>query len=225
MKFRNPETGKVFDDIIFARKPFCKNYICPNCPLPNLLREDLLPEDARNCADFCKKHPREAAALMGYEVVEDEPSGNSGQLKEDNMDKPRICEVLGVEVNERVYYKDPSGVTLEFFISPDGNPGFAFENGKHPSQFGIGYAIAQAINHPDRIIRKPRWTEQEVEDARAIKRLLNVEVPTEIERDKDGQIYLRNMKNLFGVGLNKDLFPSIKTGRSIPLDEIIGGKT
>ena len=27
------------------------------------------------------------------------------------------------------------------------------------------------INHPDRIIRKPRWTEQEVERAKAIKML------------------------------------------------------
>lgn len=72
---------------------------------------------------------------------------------------------------------------------------------------------------------KPRFTEQDIEDARALKRLLMVEVPTAIERDKDGKIYLRSMEDLFGVGLNKDLFQSIKAGSSVPLDEIIGGKT
>lgn len=72
---------------------------------------------------------------------------------------------------------------------------------------------------------KLRFTEQDIKDARAIKRLLKVEVPSAVERGVDGQIYLRNMENLFGVGLNKDLFPSIKTGSSVPLDEIIGGKT
>ena len=110
MKFRDPETGKVFDDILSAQKAFCANYRCHKCPLPNLLREDLLPEDARNCVEFCKKHPHEAAALMGYEVIP-EPGDDTAPIddvakafaelgreafngikKEANMDKPLSSE-------------------------------------------------------------------------------------------------------------------------------------
>ena len=93
MKFRNPETGEMFDDIISAREPFCGLHICGVCPMPSSLKEYSLPDDARNCSEFCKKHPHEAAAIMGYEVVEEmreetrEPQLNAGE-KEDNMDKP-----------------------------------------------------------------------------------------------------------------------------------------
>ena len=40
-----------------------------------------------NCTLF-RNNPYEAARMMGYEMVEDEPSGNPGKLKEANMDKP-----------------------------------------------------------------------------------------------------------------------------------------
>ena len=69
MKFRNPETGEMFDDIISAREPFCGQNICVVCPVPSSLKEHSLPYDARNCSEFCEKHPHEAARLMGYEVI------------------------------------------------------------------------------------------------------------------------------------------------------------
>lgn len=84
------------------------------------------------------------------------------------MDKPRICEVLGVEVGERVYYKDPNDEMLQFFVQPDGVPVFVFESGKPVGKIGMGYAIAQAINHPDCIIRILDWAGKEGLDMDAI---------------------------------------------------------
>ena len=141
--------------------------------------------------------------------------------EEDNMDKPRICEVLGVEVDEEwtvsgndiAIYRVSGGVALEYAM---------------PKYNGDGYrewipagmlCLVDFINHPDRIIRKPRWTEQEVEDAKTIKRVFG----------RDGVI--RRTPNLGErsalvfdhLYINEDLFPSIKPGQSVTLDQIIGG--
>lgn len=64
MKFRNPQTGAVFcsDDIEFCGEYACRQ--CAECPLA---------ECQRPCSWFILDHPYEAARLMGYEVIEDEP--------------------------------------------------------------------------------------------------------------------------------------------------------
>ena len=169
---------------------------------------------------------------MGYEVVEEHTQTHEKthadaienarvHLEEANMDKPRICEVLGVEVNERVSYKDPNGETVQFFINEDGTTVWVFESGKPLSQYGIGYAIAQAINHPDRIIRKPRFTQQEVEDAKYIKRILKVD---SVRRNIYGNgLIAMKSDNTVSVVINSEMFPSIHSGEVYTLDEIIGG--
>ena len=144
------------------------------------------------------------------------------------MDKPRICEVLGVEVNERVYYKDPNGETVQFFINEDGSTTWVFESGKPLSQYGIGYAIAQSINHPDRIIRKPRFTQQEVEAAVNLRKILDSRKIGCLARERDGELRFcdnyGNEESIFSsISLSPDLFPSIQPGQSYTLDEIIGG--
>ena len=86
MKFRNPETGEVLTGEQ-AQLRFCKGRHCCECPMN---QESPAKE---SCVDFRKSHPHEAARLMGYEVVEDEPSGNFGQLEEANMkEKCPICD-------------------------------------------------------------------------------------------------------------------------------------
>jgi len=163
--------------------------------------------------DFCSYGQRKEANL-------DEAIEKYLKIKEEaNMDKPRICEVLGVEVGEQVYYKDPNDEMLQFFVQPDGVPVFVFESGKPVGKIGMGYAIAQAINHPDRIIRKPRWTEQEVERAKAI-RLLYPEAGSLDECDP----HIKVLSNRFVIAtLDTALFPSLRPGQSVTLDEIIGG--
>ena len=66
MKFRNPQTGEVFDA---TDSKFCGEYFyrrCAECPIA---------EFQRPCSWFILDHPYEAACLMGYEVIEgDDPA-------------------------------------------------------------------------------------------------------------------------------------------------------
>ena len=130
---------------------------------------------------------------------------------ETNMDKPRICEVLGVEVGEpfdllnsarNPYHIDADGD----MVDKDGN--------------WCGEAICVAINHPDRIIRKPRFTEQEVERAKAI-RLIYPTAYRLKEADPLIRVWDKEGKLLAHVDVN--LFLSLKPEQSYTLDEIIGG--
>ena len=82
--------------------------------------------------------------------------------------------------------------------------------------------MAVIINHPDRIIRKPRWTVQEVELFRAIHMLYPK--AEYVERIKDsGVIGLSNNTCGWITDIDKDLFPSLRPGESVKLNEIIGG--
>lgn len=63
MKFRDPKTGAVFcsDDIEFCGKYAHRS--CLDCPI-------LWSRNGRHCDTWVHEHPREAARLMGYEVIE-----------------------------------------------------------------------------------------------------------------------------------------------------------
>lgn len=142
------------------------------------------------------------------------------------MDKPRIAQVLGVEVGETFSidgYPTDYGMlqvcedgkirrvisSVEFPFAQDGEVGHKIGSN----------ALYYLLNHPDRIIRKPRWTEQDVEDAKTVIRVFG----------RDGVI--RRTPNLGErsalvfdhLYINEDLFPSIKPGQSVTLDQIIGG--
>ena len=64
-KFRNPATGEVWD-AENAVKVFCdelpKCNVCPMFPVVSL---------GGDCRKWAANHPKEAARLMGYEVVEE----------------------------------------------------------------------------------------------------------------------------------------------------------
>ncbi len=126
--------------------------------------------------------------------------------KEANMDKPRICEVLGVEPEERF-----SIGQYEYWIDQNGD--MWCEAGAE-GKMACGGVLCAAINHSC-IIRKPRFTQQEVEDAKTIRRIL---------RD-DGKL-TRSIHGIPTYGctyLKKEAFPSIRPGQSYTLEEIIGG--
>lgn len=219
IKFRNPDTGEIFNNLQQAADVFCLNYdsYCHGCPIDKA-------NGGRACRDWIQKHPHEAARLMGLEVVEE----NSNKLKEtlinDNkeeadMDKPRICKVLGVEVGEEAIYKDPEHGELAFRILETGNIKFIFKNGRKVGDIGMGFAIAQAINHPDRIIRKPRWTQQEVEDAKVLARAL---LADGFERDTIGDVFATSSVACRTL-IDSRMFPSLRSGETVKLSDIIGG--
>ena len=111
--------------------------------------------------------------------------------------KPRIAEILGVEVGERFSVEGQRG----------GNPLYVDGDGwvRYVSDGTISTsAVTIAINHPERIIRKTRWTEQEIKKA--------------------GEVEYRVCAGcvVFGVIYN-GYFPTIKCGENYTLDEIIGG--
>ena len=82
--------------------------------------------------------------------------------------------------------------------------------------------IYLAINHPDRIIRKPRFTQQEVESAKIISVLFPE--ATHIERLRGSKVLgITGAEDGWIADIESSLFPEIKSGQSVTLDEIIGG--
>lgn len=130
------------------------------------------------------------------------------------MDKPRIAQVLGAEVGEDVKYRHTDGTAENICVCEDGRVIISSLSCK----MSTVAVLINAINHPDRIIRKPRWTEQEVERAKAI-RLLYPEADSLNECDP----YIKVFNNKFVIAtLDTALFPSLCPGESVKLDEICG---
>lgn len=140
--------------------------------------------------------------------------------------KPRIAEILRVEVGEA--------------FSIDGYPtdyGMVqvCEDGKirrrcpkeirEVTQLEVGHKIGSnalyyLLNHPERIIRKPRFTEQEVE---ILKHMASAGIVS-IKRKSIAQISW-DAGTMGGVMIVPPRFlPSIQPGQSYTLDEIIGGE-
>ena len=197
MKFRNKD-GEVFCNIIAAWVGFMCPGPCGDC---NLQRGSTCEKE------WIESHPREAARLMGYEVVDDEHTKTHEKthadaienarvhLEEANMDKPlkdwTLWEVKAY-CTGRDCYKD-----CELAQSP----GKCKILDVTPSEWDLD--------------EKPRFTEQEVEDAKTIRRIL---------RD-DGKL-TRSIHGIPTYGctyLKKEAFPSIRPGKSYTLDDIIGG--
>ena len=251
MKFRNPETGKMYTT-------------------DSLILEWLRFRSIRD-TEWVKEHPYEAARLMGYEVVEDDmPEAaehketnaivgrccdciyggpccswdeNEGcqymeedgscwvpctkgdtnlneaiekhlKIKEEaNMGKLRICEILGVEVGQNFKLK---GADMGFYVDRDG----IVKREEDDASIGLP-EICLMINHPNLIIRKPRFTQQEVERAKAVKVLY-----PDIHYIQEYDGWLRGLnKGKESVFFDCVLswFPSLCPNETVHLDEIIGG--
>lgn len=137
------------------------------------------------------------------------------------MDKPRICEVLGVEVDEEFTYDFGANQVNRgtFKIGADGKR--YYKTGDLWSHCYNEDDLAVIINHPGRIIRKPRWTEQEVELAKTVKILFPE--ARDLARMNACALALSNDHGGHIANINSDLFPSLPLGLCVKLDEIIGG--
>ena len=220
MKFRNPETGEVFHNLQQASEAFCSTYdsFCQGCPIDKV-------NDACSCLAWIKEHPHEAARLMGYEVVEDETVLTTNDSKDEsleaNMDKPRICEVSEddfEEICEAVHNgwmdeKKRQGMTEH----PDMHPYHELpENVKEYDRVTVRCVLdALGIKYT----QKPCWTQQEVEDAKVLARAL---LADGFERDTIGDVFAISSVACRTL-IDSRMFPSLRSGETVKLSDIIGG--
>ena len=152
---------------------------------------------------------------QSLEVLNPAKAIKEAKEKEANMDKPRICEVLGVDVGERFMVDN-----LEYELTADDGMKWYSNCGRGDSSAAL---LIKIINHPDRIIRKPRFTQQEVERAKAIKEIFpnayklarNLSAITIYRVEDDIPFYLATIQ--------AERFHSLRPGETVTLDEIIGG--
>ena len=97
------------------------------------------------------------------------------------MKKPRLCEILGVDVNEEFILKTEYGeipIDCKYHISEDGC--FLSENNFNSPNMGL-----ETINGKFKIVKLPKYTDEQKEIFRALKTLgYNY-----IARDSDYSIY------------------------------------
>lgn len=85
MKFRNTETGKIYSDILLVLKEYCDSE-CEKCLIKSILPEFI------HCTNYCLDRKEEAARLMGYEVIKDEPKADSGKpTRESILEEAKRC--------------------------------------------------------------------------------------------------------------------------------------
>ncbi len=131
--------------------------------------------------------------------------------------KPRLAEVLGVEVGEK--FNIMGAPNNPYFIS-----GFGWLVDKN--DYIITNWISRIINDPELIKRRPRWTEQEVEDAKNIIRMFGEYRYPYVIKTMDGLPYLSdNLETLamYTINLKPEIFPSLKCGETVKITNIIGG--
>lgn len=238
MKFRNPKTGEVHIGILSAMNHYCDSKKdCDDCQIKEPVQG--YKGQKHPCYAYVADNPHEAARLMGFEVVEDDgfPEGSLGFLKKKinegikamdkeikeylqtafgdketkTMNKPRICEVLGVEVNELFDIRDAASIDNPFHITAAGL--LTDKHGNHRSEY-----IEGVINYPISIIRKPRWTEQEVDMATLLIDFRGSGSVT-VGRQVNGPLWWRGENDEHGL-LPREFFPSLRPGQSVTLDEI-----
>lgn len=229
MKFRNPETGEVFHTIRQAVQNHC-SFHCNDRVCPYW-------ENA-GCVGMLKRYtvdnPHEAARLMGYEVVEDDQSvaikNGIQKISDAAKESAKIIQDYlneGKEANMDKPLKDWTlGEAKEYCTSRNGN----CADDCIFSKKGIGMVCGIAPKPVWWTLpEKPRFTEQEVEDAKAIKRMFGDDNFTHIFKDEDGLCEMMDGPEddpnvgWCAIGMEEGMFPSIRPGETVTLDEIIGG--
>lgn len=159
------------------------------------------------------EHP-EAVTMRQAPITENDVS------KGDDMSEnktPRLAEVLGVEVGEKFDIDDD--FCNPFYVNEEG---YLLDS----SGYRRSDKAVKIINNPDLIQRRPRWTEQEVKDAKNIIRMFGADNFTHVTKNENGWPVLADDYEEcanFTIGLEKDIFPSVKPGQTVKLSDIIGG--
>ena len=249
MEFRNSDTGEVALTIDQALEQFCDSkQDCDYCELREPVQQ--YKGTRYPCHQYVRANQQEAARLMGYEVVEEHTQTHEKthadaienarvQSEEANMDKPfdfspvrtesgiKIGNIElttnGIEIDGRKIGMDKplKDWTLweakEYCTSRNGN----CADDCIFSKKGIGMVCGIAPKPVWWTLpEKPRFTQQEVERAKAIRVIYPTAYRLE-EADPLIRVWDKEGKLLSHV--DTALFPSHQSGQSYTLDEIIGG--
>ena len=246
MKFRN-KNGEVFEthcDTCGAGSSGCK-----------------LAWKNVKCVLF-RNNPYEAARLMGFEVLEDEPVSDCNGLNEGTNCTPVKGEantanaVEGMccdcahggpccswDENEDCQHRKEDGACWVPYTKEETNMDkllkdwtlgevkeyCASRNGNCAddcifSKKGIGM-VCEVAPKPAwwALADKPRWTEQEVEDAKAIRRIMSEYTDIARGEGRCGTRLFLTSEDVENYTLDPELFPSLRPGETVTLDEIIRG--
>ena len=130
----------------------------------------------------------------------------------------RLAEIFGVKEDEEFKYEYQGfGFECEKYRIHNGKRQY-FSDGWYDASSEM--KLTEMIAHPERIQRLPRWTEQDVEDAKAAKRIVLAN-PYFVRRDSDNNILILSPSESFITVLKESCFPSLKIGEKATLDEII----
>ena len=125
MKFRNPKTGEVLS-VSVAVSEYCGQRWCDNCAL-----KEPVGDPDKVCEDWAECHPHEAAALMGYEVLEEHTQTHE-KTHADVIENARVQSVEAE--NETVLTKnDSKDENLEANIDNPDQQAKADQGKPHPS--------------------------------------------------------------------------------------------
>lgn len=208
-KFYNPKTHEVFSN---DPGRFCDQFQeCDRgCPIFEVLNGEL-------CCFWVLEHPDEAARLMGYKVVEYDPDFTPAK-EATKVSKSKLAEILGVEEDEEFKYEwQVFGLEGEKYRIHNGKRQY-FSDGWYDASAEV--TLTEMIAHPEKIQRLPRWTEKDVEDAEATKRIVLAN-PYFVRRDSDNNIFILSPSESCITVLKESCFPSLKIGEKATLDEII----
>ena len=218
MKFRDPDTGEVFHDSDMALDSAFNCADCVECPI-----KEKTFSSGLSCCDYVDANPYEAARQKGYEVVEDdEPSGNPGQLEEACIME---CPVCGKEFDIHLEEANMGKPLKEWTLGELKEWCYQYRK-SHTNKpceqtcpiYQRGICCREWVHEWD-LEEKPRWTEQEVERAKAIKLIY-----PNAEKLELIPCAIRVYTDIGAIAyLHTDLFPSMKNGQISTLDEIIGG--
>lgn len=175
----------------------------------------------------------------GYYFYKCENSDKKYWVAERDMEKvagkPSICEILGVEAGERFWVKEGTEEPKEedaIYIADDGMACWSV------NKIGTGIfephrMVLYAVQHPESLIRKPRLTKEELEICRALGAkwvsrddelgdVVNVDIwDDKPEKSSDGSYMAYKKDTLHIAGINFKIFPSIKPGDCINVEELM----
>ena len=209
MKFKDSATEEVFHTIRQAVQNHC-SFHCNDRVCPYW-------ENA-GCVGMLKRYtvdnPHEAARLMGYEVVY-EPGDDASPIE----DVAKAFSEIGKEANMDKPLKDWTlGEAKEYCTSRNGN----CADDCIFSKKGIGMVCGIAPKPVWWTLpEKPRFTQQDVEDAKSVKRVFGRDGTVKrLKKEITAPYSNLTFDNMY---INEGMFPCIFEGQEYTIDEIIGG--